>query len=146
MDLEKSLEQDLIIAAKARDEVKLQVLRLLKAALKNYSIEVKGELTPQQMMQVLQKEAKKRHDSIDQYSKYGRQDLADKEIAELKILEQYLPTPASEEEIREAVNEAIAKVKDGKAQMGTVIAEVREKFEGAVDGAELARITREELS
>ena len=63
MDLEKNLEQDLIIAAKARDEIKLQVLRLLKAALKNYSIEVKGELTAQQMMQVLQKEAKKRQDS-----------------------------------------------------------------------------------
>jgi uncharacterized protein YqeY len=144
VDLEKTLESDLAEAMKARDEIRVQVLRLVKAALKNQSIEVRTELTPQQMLAVLQKEAKKRQDSINQYRQAGRNDLADKEQAELKILENYLPDQASEEEIRVAVQESIKEI-DGSPAMGQVIARVRERFSGAVDGATLAAITREEL-
>lgn len=145
MDIEKSLEADLADAMRARDEIKVQVLRLLKSAMKNYSIEVKEDLSPQQMLQVLQKEAKKRQDSIAQYSAAGRDDLVRQEKAELEIIDSYLPEQASDEAIREAVKAAIA-ASGGAAQMGQVIGQVREHFNGAVDGAKLAAITREELA
>lgn len=145
MDIEKSLEADLATAMRARDELKVQVLRLLKSALKNYQIEVRDDLSPQQMLQVLQKEAKKRQDSITQYTDAGREDLAKKEQAELEIIEGYLPEQVSEEALREAVQEAVAQAGDA-AQMGQIIGAVRERFNGAVDGARLAQITREELA
>ncbi len=145
MEVAKSLEADLAEAMKARDEIKVQVLRLLRAAMKNYQIEVRQDLSPQQMLQVLQKEAKKRQDSITQYEAAGRQDLADKERAELKIIDEYLPEQANEEQVRSAVQAAIAEAGQS-ATMGQVIATVREALNGAVDGSQLAAITREELA
>lgn len=145
MNLEQTLEADLLEAMKARDEIRVQVLRLVKAALKNQSIEVKGDLTPQQMLAVLQKEAKKRQDSIAQYSEAGRADLVKQEQAELEILEAYLPEQASEDELRVAVKAAVAEVGSSPTAMGQVIARVREQFSGAVDGAALAAMVREEL-
>lgn len=145
MNLEQTLEADLVAAMKARDEIRVQVLRLVKAALKNQTIEVRGDLTPQQMLAVLQKEAKKRQDSISQYRAAGRDDLVRQEQAELEILDTYLPDQASDEAIRAAVRIAVADAGDSPAVMGQVIARVREKFSGAVDGATLAAIAREEL-
>lgn len=145
MNLEKTLEADLLDAMKARDEIRVQVLRLVKAALKNQSIEVRHDLTPQQMLTVLQKEAKKRQDSISQYRDAGRTDLVKQEQAELEILEAYLPEQVSEEELRGAVKSAVAEVGKSPAAMGQVIAIVREQFNGAVDGATLAAMVREEL-
>lgn len=145
MNLEKTLEADLLEAMKARDEIRVQVLRLVKAALKNQSIEVKGDLTPQQMLAVLQKEAKKRQDSITQYREAGRDDLVRQEEAELEILDSYLPEQASDEAMRAAVKAAVAEVGASPAAMGQVIAHVREQFSGAVDGATLAAMVREEL-
>ncbi|QQS27176.1 GatB/YqeY domain-containing protein [bacterium] len=145
MRLDQTLETDLLEAMKARDEIRVQVLRLVKAALKNQEIEVKGDLTPQQMLAVLQKEAKKRHDSITQYEAAGRDDLVRQERAELEILDEYLPDQVSTEEMREAVRQAITDADDNSATMGQVIAQVREKFSGAVDGAALAAMVREEL-
>jgi uncharacterized protein YqeY len=144
MNLEKTLETDLLEAMKARDEIRVQVLRLVKAAMKNQAIEVRADLTPQQMLAVLQKEAKKRQDSISQYRQAGRDDLADKEQAELTILESYLPEQASEEAITAAVKKTITEM-GSNANMGQVIGAVRENFSGAVDGATLANIVREEL-
>lgn len=145
MSLDQTLEADLLEAMKARDEIRVQVLRLVKAALKNQEIEVKGDLTPQQMLAVLQKEAKKRQDSITQYEAAGRDDLVRQERAELEILDEYLPDQVSTEEMRAAVRQAIADADDNSATMGQVIAQVREKFSGAVDGAALAAMVREEL-
>jgi uncharacterized protein YqeY len=145
MNLDQTLEADLLEAMKARDEIRVQVLRLVKAALKNQEIEVKGNLTPQQMLAVLQKEAKKRQDSITQYEAAGRDDLVRQERAELEILDEYLPDQVSTEEMRAAVRQAIADADDNSATMGQVIAQVREKFSGAVDGAALAVMVREEL-
>lgn len=146
-DLTTQLDADLVTAMKARDEVRLQVLRLLKAAMHNYAIEIKGELSPQQMLQLLQKEAKKRQDSIEQYTAADRKDLVDKETAELAILKAYLPDEPSEDDIRAAVTEIIAEQNaSGNAAMGQVISAVRERFSGAADGAVIARLTREALA
>jgi hypothetical protein len=131
---------------KARDEIRVQVLRLVKSALKNYEIEVKGDLSPQQVLAVLQKEAKKRQDSIEQYSAAGREDLVGQEEAELKIIQGYLPEQASESDLRKAVQKAVADLGDQQGAMGQIIGRVREEFSGAVDGALLAKIVREELA
>ncbi len=147
LELADRIEADLVQAAKARDEVRLQSLRLLKSALKNYSIEVKGDVSPQQMLQILQKEVKKRHEAATLYTEAGRPELADKEKAEQAILEEYLPSLPDEMAIRQQVQSVISeRGLSGQAAMGQVISTVREHFEGALDGALLAQIAREELN
>ena len=147
MELTDRIEQDLITAAKARDEIRLQVLRLLKSALKNYSIEIKGEVSAQQMLQILQKEAKKRQEAATIFATNDRMDLAQKEQAELAILEEYLPAMPSEAEMRQAAQIIIQKDQlEGMQAMGKVLEQLRSKFDGAIDGAQASRIVREELS
>lgn len=145
-DLITQLDADLTEAMKARDAVRLQVLRLLKAALKNHAIEVRADLSPQEMLKVLQKEAKKRQDAIDQFAAAGRTDLVEKEQIELEVLKSYLPEQVSEADIAEAVHDAIKRLNaEGTAAMGQVVSAVREHFNGAADGAIIARLTREAL-
>ena len=108
MCIRDRLESDLADAAKARDQIKLTVLRLLKSALKNYEIEVGHDASPQEIMSVLQKEAKKRRDSIEQYGKANRQDLVEEETNELEIIQDYLPKEISDDELDVLVKDAIA--------------------------------------
>lgn len=146
MDLVERLEADLMEATKARDEVTLQVLRLLKAALKNYSIEMRQDLSPQQALQILQKEAKKRQESIVQFHEADRQDLVDKESAQLEVLQRYLPKQPDESDVRKAAQSIITENSlSGQAAMGQLITALKEQFDG-LDGSLAARIAREELS
>ena len=101
------LEADLTKAAKSRDQIKLSVLRLLKSSLKNYEIEVGHDASAQEIMTVLQKEAKKRQDSITQYGQAGRTDLVNEEQAELEILETYLPAKMSEADLDALIAKSI---------------------------------------
>ncbi len=144
MQLVEQLEADLAAAMRERDQLRLQVLRLLKSALKNQQIEVGHELSAQEMMAVLQKEAKKRRDSIDAYTKAGRDDLVAEESAELKEIEHYLPAQASEEDVRVVVQEVIASSPD--AQMGQIIGQAMAKLAGQADGGLVSRVVREELA
>ncbi len=137
MDINSELEADLKEAMKLRDEVRLTTLRLLKSALKNYQIEIGHDLSMQETLSVLQKEAKKHQDSIEQYKKANRQDLANEEEAELKVIEKYLPEQMPEAEVEKLVEEAIKQTgATGPADMGKVIGMVREKADGAADGGE----------
>lgn len=145
MDLTQRLEADLTEATKARDEITLQVLRLLKAALKNHSIELRQDLSPQEALQILQKEAKKRQEAIQQYSDANRQDLVQKESAELQILERYLPEQPSEAEVRAAAQDIIREQKlSGQSAMGRLISGLKDHFDG-LDGSLAAKVAREEL-
>lgn len=144
MQLTEQIEADLAAAMRERDQVRLQVLRLLKSALKNQQIEVGHELTAQEMMAVLQKEAKKRRDSIDAYGQAGRDDLVSEESAELEQIEHYLPAQLSEDEVRVIVQEVIAANPD--APMGQVIGQVIAKADGQTDGSVVSRLVREQLS
>jgi uncharacterized protein YqeY len=133
------LESDLADAAKARDQIKLTVLRLLKSALKNYEIEVGHDASPQEIMSVLQKEAKKRRDSIEQYGKANRQDLVDEETNELKIIQDYLPKEISDEELDLLVKDAIDKTGAKELKdMGKVIPVVIKASGGSADGARIS--------
>ncbi|MEI8072677.1 MAG: GatB/YqeY domain-containing protein [Candidatus Saccharibacteria bacterium] len=130
------LEADLTKAAKSRDQIKLSVLRLLKSSLKNYEIEVGHDASAQEIMTVLQKEAKKRQDSITQYGQAGRTDLVNEEQAELEILETYLPAKMSEADLDALIAKSI---KDNDAStmsdMGKVIQAVMAASNGQADGA-----------
>jgi len=141
------LENDLATAAKARDQIRLSVLRLLKSALKNYEIEVGHDATPQEIMTVLQREAKKRQDSITQYGAANRQDLVDEEQSELDILEKYLPPKMSDKELDEIVTAAVKETSaTSLADMGKVM-QVAMKLAGAgVDGSAVSAKVKEVLT
>jgi uncharacterized protein YqeY len=147
MDLIDQLESDLAEAMKLRDEVRTTTLRLLKSALKNYQIELGHDLTMQEALSVLQKEAKKHQDSIKQYEDAKREDLANEEKAELDVIEKYLPEQISQDEVEKAVDSAIAELgATGPADMGKVIGLVRQKTEGQADGSMIAELAKQKLS
>lgn len=133
------LEADLQKAAKSRDEIRLTVLRLLKSALKYYEIEVGHDATPQEILTILQKEAKKRRDSIEQYSAANRQDLVTEETKELDILQSYLPEEMSDSKLDETINQAIKETgATNQADMGRVMQLVMKNSAGQVDGARVS--------
>lgn len=147
MDLNQELEADLKEAMKLRDEVRLTTLRLLKSALKNYEIEVGHDLSMQEALSVLQKEAKKHQDSIEQYEKANRDDLAKDEKAELEVIEKYLPEQMPEDQVAKLLDEAIQQTgATGPADMGKVIGVVRDKAQGQADGALIAKLAKERLN
>ena len=148
MTLAERVNQDLAAAMKARDQVRLSSLRMLKTALVNREIEKGRNLDDTEAVQVVGSLVKQRRDSIDQFSTAGRQDLADKESAELEILAQYQPPAASDAEIAAALDATIAEI--GAAQpsdMGKVMKAIVPKLAGkSVNGRALSDLVRRRLS
>ncbi len=107
MSLKQRLISDLTASMKAKDALRTSTLRMAKAALQNREIEKGGELDEEEMAKLLRSLVKQRRDSVEQYEKGGRQDLADKEKAEIEIIENYLPQAATPDEIEAAVSAAI---------------------------------------
>ncbi len=108
MTLKERIIADMTAAMKAKDAARTSTLRMLKAAIVNRQIEKGAELDEEEMSKLLRSQVKQRRDSIEQYQRGARQDLVDKEQAEIKVIESYLPQAASEEEIEQAVSAAIA--------------------------------------
>jgi hypothetical protein len=142
------IQGDLTAAMKEKDELRLSVLRMVKSALKNKEIEKMRPLEDMESLQVLQTLVKQRHESVEQFTKGGRKDLADKEKKEITIIEEYLPAAPSDAEIHHAVEAAIAEAgADSLKQMGAVIKAARARLEGkSVDGKQLSDRVRERLS
>lgn len=136
MKLRDRINADLTGAMKAKAAERLSVLRMMKSAVKNKEIEVRGELDDAAVIQVLSTLIKQRRDSIEQYLQGGRKDLADKEATEIPIIEEYLPAAATDEEIAAVVEEAIrttgaSSIKD----LGLVMKQCMTRFAGKlVDG------------
>jgi uncharacterized protein YqeY len=145
-DLLNQLESDLQDAMRERDKIRLTVLRLLKSALKNYEIEVGHELSSQEILGVLQKEAKKRQEAAEAYEKAGREEQAQEERAELKAIDHYLPDQMSEADVKKVVAEVVAAAPADQRQMGPLIGKVRAKTQGQADGALIARLVQEQLN
>jgi uncharacterized protein YqeY len=135
MSFFKKLDDDLKSALKNSDKVKLSVLRLLKAALKNQQIAKKRELSDDEILSVFSTLAKQRRESIEQFSKGGRDDLAENERQELSILQSYMPKQLSAEEIEsailQAINESSAK---SEADIGRVMQILMPRIKGMADG------------
>jgi uncharacterized protein len=148
MSLEQSLSGDIVTAMKAKDQNKLTALRMLKTALTNKSIEKGRALDNTEELQVVSMLVKQRRDSIEQFTRGGRQDLADKEQAEITILNGYLPAAASDEEVSAAVDAAVAETGASSAKdMGKVMKAVMGALAGkTVDGKKVSDAVKARLS
>ena len=148
MTLKEKIISDLTDAMKAKDAGRVSALRMVKANLMNRQIEKGSELTDEEVTKALQSLAKQRRDSIEQYQAAGRQELADKEAAEIAVIEDYLPQAATAEEIYAAVDAAVAEtgattVKD----MGVVMKAAMAKLSGkTADGKAVNEAVRSKLS
>ncbi len=148
MSISEQVQKDIVTAMKSKDEMRLSVLRMIKSAFQLKQVEKKRPLDAGESIQLLQTLAKQRKESIEQFSKGGRQDLVDKETSELKILESYLPAGASEADIDAAISKAVKDVgATSIKQMGAVVKAARENLTGkTVDGKALSDRVRDHLS
>ena len=150
MTLSEQIQKDITAAMKAREEQRLSTLRMMKTALKNREIEKMAPLDDKESQQVLSTLIKQRKDSIEQFTKGGRQELADKEAAEIKLIETYLPKAAGEEEIVAGVKAVIAEMGSPTMKdMGSVMKNVMAKFAAAgtrVEGKLVSETVKKELS
>ncbi len=144
--LEK-IQKDLVDAMRAKDELRLSVVRMVKAALKHKEIEKIRPLDEAESMQVLQTLLKQRRESVEMFTKGGRMELAEKELKEIAILETYLPAGASAEDMELAIAAAMAETgANSPKQMGAVVKAARAKLEGkTVDGKALSDMIRTKL-
>ncbi|MGI9076758.1 MAG: GatB/YqeY domain-containing protein [Gemmatimonadaceae bacterium] len=140
-DLLARLQSDLNIARKARDKSATLVLGTILADIKNRKIELRREPVHEDVLDVLRKSIKRRRESIEMFEAGKRGDLADKERAEAALLEQYLPAAASDDEVRSAVQAAIA---NGAADIGAVM-KAMASFRARADGSRINALAREEL-
>ena len=148
MTLSEQIQKDIVTAMKAKEDLRLSVLLMVKAAVQLKEVEKMRPLDATESIQLLQTKAKQRKESIDQFSKGNRQDLADKEIKELAILESYLPAGASDADMDAAIAKAIADTAATSVkQMGAVVKAAKETLTGkTVDGKVLSDRVRERLS
>jgi uncharacterized protein len=146
--LEK-INQDITAAMKAKDEIRLSTLRMMKTALKKEELErEKGQtLSEAEAVKILQTLLKQRRDSIEQFTKAGRQELADKEAAEMKIIEEYLPAALDEAALGEIVAATVAEMgASSPQQMGLVMKAVMAKLAGqTVDGKVVSALVKSKL-
>lgn len=149
MTLTEQIQKDITDAMKARDELRLSTLRMVKSALKNREIEKMAPLDDKESQQILSTLIKQRKESVEQFSKGGRQELADKETAEIAIIEAYLPKAAGEEQIVAGIKAVVAEMGSPTMKdMGTVMKNVMARFSGAgirVDGKQVSEAVKKEL-
>ena len=148
MSLQKQIMEELKMAMKSKDTVALQALRAVKSAFLLAKTETGAgdDLTEDQEMKIIQKQVKQRKDSAAIFVNQGRQDLADPELAEIAVLEKFLPEALSEEAIEKVVLETIAKTgADGMKDMGKVMGMVSKQLAGQADGKTISGIVRKNL-
>ena len=146
MSLKERIQTELKEAMKAHDEIKVSTLRLLNSSIKNKEIDERKPLDDEGLLAILSTAAKQRRESIDQFEKGGRQDLADKEKAELAILQQYLPQQLSKDEVAAVIKETIAETgTSGAKDMGKVMKALMPKVKGKADGKLVNELVKELL-
>ena len=141
-ELAARLQADLNASRKAQDKTLTLLLGTIVSDVKNRKIELRREPTDDEVVDVLRKGIKRRRESIEMYDKGGRAELADKERAEVAVLEKYLPAAVSDDELRTAVRAAIAA---GAANIGAVMGKVMPQFKGRAEGGQINAIAKEEL-
>lgn len=151
MSLKETILDELKSAMKNKDAERLQVLRSIKAKILEKEIsERKGgesDISDEQVLEVLMKAGKQRKESIDSFEKGGREDLVEKEKAELAIIEEFLPKMMSEDEVRAAVRDQIEKMgASDMSDMGKVMGVMMGKLKGKAEGSVVSRVVKEELS
>ncbi|QDP72219.1 GatB/YqeY domain-containing protein [Legionella israelensis] len=147
MTIKEQITNDLKDAMRAKDKKKLEALRLITAAIKQIEVDERIEVDDDRLLSILDKMAKQRRESIEQFEKAGREDLVAQEQYELDVISNYLPEPLTEEEIRQLIDEAMQQL-DAKtmAEMGKVMAQLKPKLQGRADMSEVSKIIRAKLS
>jgi len=148
MELVKQIDHDMVAAMKARDTERTSTLRMVKAALKNKEIDKRGPLTDAEAQQVFATMIKQRKDSIEQFQKGNRPELAAKEAREIVTIESYLPKTMGEEEMKKLVEEALAGTSFGPRDMGAAMKAVQAKIQEAgvrADGRQLSEMVKGKL-
>ena len=135
MDINDRLNEEMVIAAKAKDKVRLSAIRMLKTALHNKEIDLMRPLNETETLQIISAMVKQRKDSIEQFAKGGRNDLVEKEEAELKVVQEFMPAQMSDDEVEGVIKKAIAEagavsIKD----MGKVMKVLMPQLTGKADG------------
>jgi hypothetical protein len=150
MSLVDQIQKDITAAMKARDEARLSTLRMVKSALMNRKIEKMADLDEKESQQVLSTLIKQRKDSVEQFTKGGRQEMADKEAAEIVLIESYLPKAASEDDIAAGVKAVIAEMgAPTMKDMGAVMKNAMARFASQgmrVDGKVVSDAVKKELT
>jgi uncharacterized protein YqeY len=148
MPMKETILSDMKAAMKSQDAVRLSALRFLQSAIKNREIELRpNAITDQDILSVLKKICNQFKDSIEQYTNANRLDLVDQEKAQLKILETYLPTMMSREELEKIITQVIAETKATSAKdMGTVMKATIAKTAGAADNKMISELVKAKLS
>ena len=148
MTIQEKIQSQMSDAMRNKDQLRLSVLRMMKSAVKLKEVEKMKPLEENEVIAVLNTLVKQRKDSVEQFRKGGREELAQKEESEIKIIEEYLPAAASEDEIRKAINEAVqetgaASMKDMGKVMKTALARLAGK---SADGSRVSQMVKEKLS
>jgi uncharacterized protein YqeY len=147
VDLKTRLGEDFKQALRSGDKLRVSVIRLLTALIKNREVEKRGPLTDAEVLQAIVASCKQRQEASEQYQRGGRQDLAEKESAELKILQSYLPKPLTSEELQAMVLEAIREIQaTSLKEMGKVMGILMPRVTGRADGKMVNALVREALS
>ena len=141
-----SIKSEIVKAMKEHDKERLNVLRMVKAAVDLEHIDKKIEINDELVLTVVLKQVKMREDSIEQYSKTSRSDLVEKETTELNILKEFLPKPLTDSEVDELISEAITEIKpEGMKDMGKVMGYLSPKVKGRTDQKALSMKIKERL-
>ena len=147
MSLKTQLTEDMKPAMRAKDQVSLSTIRLINAAIKQFEVDERTEADDAKVISILTKMVKQRKDSAKIYTEAGRQDLADKENAEIEILNRYLPQMMSAEEIKTVVEAVIAETgASGMADMGKVMGVLKTRLAGKADMGEVNKILKAALT
>lgn len=146
MELLEKFNKDMVTAMKEQDKERLTVLRMVKGAMQLEHINNKKEMNEELLIDCVGKQIKMRNDSIQEFEKAGRQDLADKTKGEVTILNDYLPVQLTEEEVNAVIDEAFAKVNSTSAkEMGLIMREVTPKLKGKADMKKVSEIIKGKL-
>lgn len=144
--MKETLTADYKQAMKDRDKIRVSTIRLVLAGVKNDEIAKRGDLTEEEMLTVLAREARKRKESIEEFGKGGRQDLVEKEEKELSIIEAYLPEQLSEDEVSQMIDQAIQEAGATSAgDLGKVMGKLMPRLKGKADGKKVNQLVRERL-
>ncbi len=147
MSLKTQLTEDMKTAMRAKNQVSLSTIRLINAAIKQFEVDERTEADDAKVISILTKMVKQRKDSAKIYTEAGRQDLADKENAEIEILNRYLPQMMSTEEIKTAVEAAVAETgASGMADMGKVMGVLKTRLAGKADMGEVNKVLKAALT
>jgi uncharacterized protein YqeY len=147
MSLKERITSDMTAAMKSKEAVRLSTLRMVKAAVQNREIEKGSALTDEELTKLLQSLVKQRRDSVEQYEKAGRAELAEKERAEIAVIDEYLPRAATREEIERAVEEAVAETGASSIkEMGAVMKAAMARLAGRnADGRVVSEVVKSKL-